>query len=128
MGMLDSAANLYKELQSFPGAQAIRIAVLRDGNTGNVLHGEVEPSLLGGSRLIDSGDVGMIHERQCLALGLEPGHHLFGVHPPFDELYGYAAPDGLDLFRFEYLSHPPFAEFLENTVIPNCLGMCLCRS
>ncbi len=40
----------------------------------------------------------MIHHRQRLPLGLEPRHHLLGVHAQLDDLEGHFAADRLLLF------------------------------
>ncbi len=41
----------------------------------------------------------MIHQRQRLALGLEPGDDLTRVHPELDDLERDFAPQGLLLLR-----------------------------
>ena len=51
------------------------------------------------------GDVRMVHHRERLPLGLEPGDDLPAVHAQLDDLEGDAAFDRLAL-----LGHPDFAE------------------
>ncbi len=64
----------------------------------------------------------MIHHRQRLPLGLEPSHHLLGVHAEFDDLQRDAAAD-----RFVLLGHPhhteaALADLLQESVAPNAVS------
>ncbi len=65
------------------------------------------------------GDVGMIHQRQRLPLGLEPGHDLLGVHAQLDDLERHPAADRLLLLG--HIDHPAaaFADLLEELVAAN---------
>ena len=56
------------------------------------------------------GDVGVVHQRQSLAFGFEPGQDLRGVHAGFDELDGDFAFDRLLLFGHPDRPHAPFAD------------------
>ena len=47
VGVLDSVADLHEQLQPLLDIQSLPIAVLGDGDTGNVLHDEVGPSSVG---------------------------------------------------------------------------------
>ena len=47
----------------------------------------------------DLGDVGMVHQRQCLPLGFEAGDDLAGVHARLDDLEGHLAAHRLDAAR-----------------------------
>jgi hypothetical protein len=49
----------------------------------------------------------MVHQRERLALGLEPRHHLRGVHPRLDDLERDLAPDRPGLFGQPDFAHPP---------------------
>ena len=55
----------------------------------------------------------MIHQGQRLALGLEPGDHVPGIHPQLDDLQGHPAANRLFLLR--HIDHPvtPFPKLLE---------------
>jgi phosphoserine / homoserine phosphotransferase len=64
-----------------------------DGGTGGQFHDEVGPLGVGGAGVEDLRDVGMIHQRQGLAFGLEPGDDLPGVHAQLDDLRGDFAAD-----------------------------------
>ena len=58
----------------------------------------------------------MVHERQCLALGLEAGDHLAGVHSGLDDLERDPAADGRLLLGHVDDAHSPFADFLQQLV------------
>ncbi len=64
----------------------------------------------------DLGDVGMIHHRQRLPLGLEAGDHLPRVHPRLDDLQRHPALDRLGLLGHVDDAHAPFANLLEQLV------------
>ena len=61
----------------------------------------------------------MVHQRQRLALGFEPGDDRFGVHPQLDDLQRNPPPDGLLLFG--HIDHPAaaFADLLQQLVVPD---------
>jgi hypothetical protein len=81
----------------------------------------------------------MVHHRQGLPFGLEPGNHLPGVHPQFDDLQGHLPPDGSfaiaqdacarrpeqcgprarRLLGHIHHRHPPLANPLQQLVPPN---------
>jgi hypothetical protein len=58
----------------------------------------------------------VIHEREGLALGLEPCHDLFGVHPWLDDLERYAAPHWSFLLGDLDLAHASFADLLKELI------------
>jgi hypothetical protein len=91
-----------------------RSLVLRDAP--HELHHEIGAARLRGSGVIDLGDMGMIHHRQGLALGLETGHDLLGVHAQFDDLESDAALDGFELLRQEHRPHAALAQLLDDLV------------
>jgi hypothetical protein len=74
---------------------------------------------LGHSGVEDLGDVGVIHERERLALGLEAGDDLLRVHPGLDDLEGDAARDRLGLLGDVDDAHPAFADLLAELVAPD---------
>ena len=59
------------------------------------LHDEVGPALFGGAGVKHLGDVGMIHEGDGLAFGLEAGEHFLAVHARLDDFEGDHAADRL---------------------------------
>ena len=58
----------------------------------------------------------MIHQRQGLPLGLEPGDDLAAVHAGLDDFQGDPAADGLGLLGHVDDAHAPFADLLEQAV------------
>ena len=98
------------------------IAVFRDRNARDVLHREEWPTLIGCPRVVDGGDVGMVHQCERLLLGLEPGNHLLRVHAPLDQLHRYFAADRLFLIGFVHDTHSPFADLTQDAVRADALG------
>ena len=91
MRMLHGLADGDEELQSLAGRQMLLVAELRDRNAMDEFHHEVRPATVGRARIEHLGDVGVVHQRQGLAFGLEPGDHLPRVHPRLDDLQGHAS-------------------------------------
>jgi len=60
----------------------------------------------------------MVHQRQGLALGLKPPHHLPGVHPQLDDLSAPAL-DWFPLLGHIHHSKPAFADLLQQLVATN---------
>ena len=73
------------------GVSRSLVAVPGDRDALDQLHDEVRPARVGGAGVEDPGDVGVVHQRQGLALGLEPGQHLAAVHAGLDHLQGDAS-------------------------------------
>ena len=84
MSVLHALADTDEKVQALACAQLVLVAVLRDGNAGNVLHHEVRPALRSGAGIEHLGDGRMVHERQRLALGFKPRHHFTRVHADLD--------------------------------------------
>ena len=51
------------------------------------------------ARVVNLGNVGVIHHRQCLPFGFEASNDLPGVHAQLDDLQGNAPADRLLLLR-----------------------------
>ena len=58
----------------------------------------------------------MVHQRQGLALRLEPGHDLPGVHARLDHLEGHQAAHRCLLLGHIYHPAPAFANLLQELV------------
>ena len=58
----------------------------------------------------------MLHQRQCLAFGLEACQHLLAVHPRLDQLDGDEALDRLGLLSHPDGAHAAFADLLQEFV------------
>jgi hypothetical protein len=64
----------------------------------------------------------MVHQGQGLALGLEAGDHLLGVHPELDQLERDPAAHRLGLFGEVDDPHAALAERVEDLVGADLLG------
>lgn len=64
----------------------------------------------------------MVHNRQRLALGLEPRDHLLGVHPQLDDLQRHAPPHRLGLLGDIHHAAAAFADALQQFVAPERLA------
>ena len=53
--------------------ELLAVAVVGDRDAADQLHDEVGAARVGGAGVEDLGDVGVVHQRQGLPLGLEPG-------------------------------------------------------
>ena len=80
-----------------------------DGCALDVLHHEVRAPLGGRAGVEDLGDVRMVHHRQRLALVVEAGEHLGGIHAELHNLESHAPANGFTLFGQINGAHPPFA-------------------
>ena len=104
------------KLQPFCRHQAVLVAVVGDRDPAHQLHDKVRAAGLGGAGIEDPGDVGMVHQRQRLALGFEARDRPARIHPQLDHLQRHAAADGLFLLR--HVNHPAaaFPDFLQEFV------------
>jgi hypothetical protein len=113
---ISSLADRHEQLQALPGCQALLVAVARDRHALDQLHHEVRPAVGRRAGVMDLGDVGVVHQRQRLPLGLEPRQHLPRVHPRLDKLDGHRALDRLGLLRHPHRPHAPLADLLQELV------------
>ena len=75
-----------------------------------------------------SGDVGMIHHRQRLALGLEAGHHLFGVHAELDDFKRHPAAHRFLLLGHTHHAKTALADFFQQLVTADSVAGLLGQS
>ncbi len=75
-GVLHRLANRHEQLQPLLRRQAVLVAIAGDRHALDQLHDEVGPAGFGGAGVEHLGDVGVVHQRQGLPLGLEAGDHL----------------------------------------------------
>jgi hypothetical protein len=61
----------------------------------------------------------VIHEGEGLPLGFESGDDLLRVHARLDELERHQALDWLGLLRYPDRAHAPFADRLQELVLPD---------
>ena len=117
MSMLNGFANRDKQLQSLVDTQLVVVAVLSDRNSIDKFHHEVRTTVVRSAGIKHACDIGMVHHRQGLLLGVEPGDHIFRVQLRFDQLEGNATLDRLVLFREPDNSHSAATEFFNQAKI-----------
>ena len=76
-----------------PRRQPVLVAELGDRDARDQFHDEVRPARCRRAAVEHPGDVRVVHQRQGLPLGLEPGDHLPRVHPRLEHLQGDLAAD-----------------------------------
>ncbi len=81
-----------------------------------------ETHATGGVRIEHARDVGMIHQREGLALRLEAGDDFAGVHAELDHFQRGAADDGLLLLGHIDDAATALADFLEELVASNAVA------
>ena len=116
MRVLDRLADLDEQLEPLVRGEIVLVAVIGDLHAAHQFHDEVGPARFGRARVENFGDVRMIHQRQRLPLGFEPGDDLLGVHAQLDDLQRHPPPH-----RFLLLGHiddaaAAFADLLEQLV------------
>ena len=116
VGVLHGPADEHEQLQPLPDRELLSVAVLGDGQATDQLHDEVGAARTGHPAVVDLGDVRVVHHRQGLPLGLEPGDDLLRVHPRLDDLQGHLAAHGLTLFGHVDDAHAPLADLLHQLV------------
>ena len=116
VGVLDRVADGHEQFQPLPRGQAVVVTELGDRDALDQLHHEERSSIERDPRVVDLGDVRVVHEGQGLALGLEPGQHLPGIHPRLDQLDGHGALDRLGLLGHPDRAHAPFADRFQELV------------
>jgi hypothetical protein len=108
--VLNRRAHLGEQLQPVPRRDAALVAEPGDRHALDQLHDEERPAVLGRPGVEHPGDVRVVHHRQGLPLGPEPGQHPPRVHPRLDHLQGHPPADRLGLLGQEHDPHPPLAE------------------
>ena len=119
MRVLDRPAHRDEQLEPMPGREPLPVAVLVDRDAVDQLHHEVRPAGVGGAGVEDPGDAGVVHQGQGLALGLEAGDDLLGIHARLDDLQRDLAMDGPLLLGEEDDAHAALAEPADDRVGPD---------
>ena len=116
VGVLDRLADRHEQLQPLARRQVVVVAVLGDRHAVDQLHDEVRAAGFRGPGVEDAGDVDVVHHRQGLPLGLEPGDDLATVHARLDDLERDLALHGVRLLGHVDGAHAPFADLLQQLV------------
>ena len=114
--VLDRPAHGDEELEPLPGGEPLAVAVLVDRDAVDQLHDEERPAAVGGAGVEDPRDVRVVHQGQGLALGLEAGDDLLGVHARLDDLERDLAMDRALLLGEEDDAHAALAELADDRV------------
>ena len=100
-----------------PGRQLVLVAVLGDRHALDQLHDEVRPAAVGGAGVEHLGDVRVVHQRQGLPLGLEPGEHLpASPCPALMSLTATGRLTGSVCSAMQTRAHAALADLLEQLV------------
>src|SRR5882724_407027 len=118
MRVLDRLADLYKELKPIICGERMLIAVFCDLDPTDKLHDEIWAPRFGRPCVKHLGDVGVVHQRQCLPLGLKPGDHALGVHSQLDDFQRDPPADRCLLFRHVNHSASALTYLLQQLVMP----------
>src|SRR5262249_363815 len=97
----------------------VSVAEARDRRALDQLHDEVGPTADRLAAVEYLGNVGMLHEREGLTLGLEAGYHPARVHAGFEDFQADLPTNGLLLFGDEDQPHAAFADLLQEFVRPD---------
>ena len=116
VGVLQRLADRHEQLQPLAGRKLLFIAKLRNRHALDQLHHEVGPARIGGAGVEHLGDIRMVHHRQGLPLGLEPGDHLPGIHAGLDDFQGHPPLDRLGLIGHVDDAKTPLADLLEEFI------------
>ena len=80
MSMLDSKADVDKQIQSLLQIQLFALAVFRQRNTANQFHHKIGPSGFRCARIQNMCDVAVVHHGQGLSFCFKPTNDLPGIH------------------------------------------------
>ena len=116
VGVLHRLADRHEQLQAGPDREPQAVAVLGDRLPAHQLHHEERLAGLGAAAVVHAGDIGVVHQGQCLPLGVEPRQHRARVHPDLDQLERHLPLDRLSLTGPVNGAHPPLAEDFEQRV------------
>ena len=114
--VLKRGADLDEEVQPFLDAQSRGVAILGDRHALDVFHHEIGPARFGQSAVQDLGDIGVVHQRQRLAFGLEASQDGARIHSGLDQLECDLAANGGRLLGRPDRPHAPLADLLEQLV------------
>ena len=116
VGVLHGLTDRDEQLQTGPHRKPPLVAVRRDRSSLDKLHHEERLIGLRGTAVEDACDVGVVHERERLPLGVEPSQHRARVHPDLDQLQRHLPLDRLGLLCAVDGAHATLAENVEEGV------------
>jgi hypothetical protein len=92
------------------------VTIIGDLHPPDRFHHEIGPTRFGCSSIEHPRNIRMVHQRQRLALRLEPGHDLSRIHAQLDDLEGHAPSHGFLLLRHEHHPAAAFTNLLQQFV------------
>ena len=122
MRVLNRATDLYEESNPFGDGQAMLRRVRGDRVADDVFHHDVREPRIGGARVVDVGDVRVIHHGEGLLLGAEARDDLAGIASRAQHLDRDLAPNGFVLLREVDGPHSAFAEQAHDAVGSHACG------
>ena len=121
--VLHRATDLHEEANAFAHREAMRRGVRGDRVADHVLHHDVREPRIGGARVVDVRDVGVIHHRERLLLGAEARDDLARVAARTQNLDRNLAPNGLVLLGEVDGPHAALAENAHDSVRAHAHGL-----
>ena len=107
---------LDEQFEAFADTELLLVAEVGDGHALDQFHDEVGSARGRLAAVEDPGDVGMVHEGQGLAFGLEAGDHLARVHAGLEHLEGHLAAQRLLLLGHEDDAEAALADLFQQLV------------
>ena len=123
MRVLHCATDLHEEANAFAHREPMSRGVRGDRVADHVLHHDVREPRLGGARVVDVRDVGMIHHRERLLLGSEARDNLARVAARAQNLDRNLAPNGFVLLGEVDGSHAALAKNAHDPVRAHAHGL-----
>ena len=117
VSMLDGMANLDEQLKATGRIEMVLVAIVGDPDAANQFHHEVRPARLRRAGIQDARDIGVIHHRQRLSLGLKSSDDAARIHPELDHFERDAAANRLRLLSDIDDATATFAQFFTNLVV-----------
>ena len=119
MCVLNRTADIHKQFQPRPHIQLVLIAKFSDRDTPYQLHHEKGSARVGCAGIQNLRNIGVLHHRKGLSLGLKSSDDLFGIHAQLDDFQRHTSCDRLLLLC--HVDHPTtsFADILKKFVSPD---------
>ena len=124
MRELDPCAHVAEQAQALAVGQPPAVAVLIDGLPLDGLEHEVGQTILGGTTVVQLGDVGMIQGGEDLPLVAEAAQDVLGVHAALEDLDGHLTLEvGVVAVRQVHGAHTSLAEAPVDLVVAEHLPL-----
>src|SRR5581483_4634745 len=111
--MLHRSAHQNEKLHPLAYRELPSLAVIRELLSDDQFHHEEGPARFGRSGVQHTGDIGMVHHRQGLALGLEARDNGLRIHAMFQDLERDLSLHWLLLLRYVHRRKTTLADLLE---------------